>query len=248
MFRRTILHDAPPQSPPPLAPTNRSSLWREIDALAQVPRLVAASRRLSQVPRGRAQVVAVPGFAAPEATLAPLSAYLRMLGHEVSPWGLGRNRGKPEADLERLLPKLEERAARSDRPLVLIGWSLGGLIAREAARRRPDLIMGVASYGAPIIGGPTYTIAAGYFGRRECARISQLQQELDVDSPILVPAAVVFTKRDRVVSWSACIDHTSPRAEHIEVSSGHTGMGLDPDVWEAIAQRLAQWAPERPRA
>jgi hypothetical protein len=67
-------------------------------------------------------------------------------------------------------------------------------------------------------------------------------EELDVASPISVPITAIFTRRDGIVSWRACIDRTSPEVRHVEVFSTHIRMGFDPDVWRVIAERLAPTA------
>jgi hypothetical protein len=113
------------------------------------------------------------------------------------------------------------------------------VIARETARTVPHAVSRVITYGTPAIGGPTYTLGAQAFGRAESERIRTMITELDRQNPIPVPITAVFTRRDRVVSWPACIDRTSPDVEHVEVRSTHAGMGLDPDVWQLVASRLA---------
>jgi hypothetical protein len=91
-----------------------------------------------------------------------------------------------------------------------------------------------------VVGGPTHTIGARSYGPEESARISALVEELA--SPISVPITAIFTRRDGIVSWRACIDRTSPDVRHVEASTTHISMGFDPDVWRVIAQRLAPTA------
>ena len=99
------------------------------------------------------------------------------------------------------------------------------------------------TYGTPALGGPTFTSATRSFEAAPDRDGWKLVEQLDADSPIRVPLTVMFSRRDGVVAWQACIDRATPGAEHVEVSSTHIGMGVDPDVWSVVAGRLA--APGR---
>jgi pimeloyl-ACP methyl ester carboxylesterase len=127
-------------------------------------------------------------------------------------------------------------------PASLVGWSLGGVIAREVARRHPDAVRRVITYGTPV-SGPTYTTVARAYSRGPDPDGHREAQRLDRTNPIPVPLTVLFSRRDGIVSWQACIDHASPAAEHVEISSTHLGMGFDPDVWSIVADRLAAVPP-----
>jgi hypothetical protein len=236
-----ITHSNIPQSPPLTTPkATLRVLLDEWYTLAALPLLVARTPRLARIPQGNGSlVIDVPGWMSPEASMAPLRTFLRLKGHNAQGWGLGFNRGRPEADIVRLTEKVEAAAKKTGCPVSLVGWSLGGFIAREVARAVPKAVKRVLTFGAPIIGGPTYTIGARSFGARECQRISKLINEREQTSPITTPLTIIFTRRDRVVSWGACLDRCSPNVEHLEVNSTHIGMGLDPDVWSLIATRLA---------
>ena len=230
----------PPQAPRPVAPTGVEGLAAEWRTLLLPPRLLARAPRLARVPRGDGgPVIDIPGWKSPEAAMAPLRHYLRRQGHDARGWGLGVNTGNPERDVELLAPMVEELAERAGRPVALVGWSLGGTVARETARIAPHAVSRVITYGTPVIGGPSYTIGARAAGEAENARIRALVDELDRTDPIQVPITAIFTRRDRIVDWPASIDRTSADVEHVEVRSTHAGMGIDPDVWEVVAARLA---------
>ena len=94
------------------------------------------------------------------------------------------------------------------------------------------------TYGTPVIGGPTFTVGANKYGKEECQRIASLIDELDRDMPIAVPITAIFTRNDGTVSWPACIDRVSKRVTHIEVKSSHGSMGVDPDVWRIVGEKL----------
>ena len=128
---------------------------------------------------------------------------------------------------------------REHGPVSLVGWSLGGVVAREVAREHPDAVRRLITYGTPVIGGPTFTVGADAYGADECARITQLTETLDRTRPITVPVTTIYTRRDGIVTWQACLDHASRDVEHVEVGSTHLGLGVDPDVWSVVATRLA---------
>ncbi len=223
----------------PSGPPAGAALVAELVGGVAGLRLPAAAPRLARLPRGNGHVVIdIPGWKAPEITGAPLRGLLRALGYDARAWGLGTNTGSPERDA-RILAKAVTRAAGEHGPVSLVGWSLGGVIAREVARAHPDAVRRVITYGTPIIGGPTHTLGAGSFGVAEAERITARTEKIDREDPITVPITAIFTRRDGVVAWRACIDHHSPGVEHVEVYSTHLGMGVDPDVWEVVARRLA---------
>jgi pimeloyl-ACP methyl ester carboxylesterase len=203
-------------------------------------RFAGALPRLLGAPRGDGHtVVDIPGWKAPELSGAPLRAYLRALGYDARGWGFGTNTGDPRRDVDRLTRRVLELVEDGGAPLSLVGWSLGGVIAREVARRHPEAVRRVITYGTPIVGGARFTAVARAYGPQADGPARTVAERLDARSPIQVPLTVVFTRRDGIVAWEACIDHLSPYVEHVEVFSTHIGMGLDPDVWGLVAGRLA---------
>lgn len=221
----------------------RSPSWRKLVAEATSPleaaRLPAAVRRLRSMPRGDGHVVIdIPGWQAPEASGLPLRRYLSWLGYDARGWSFGKNLGDPARDAVRLTESVVDIVAESGRPVSLVGWSLGGVIAREVARQRPDLVRRVITYGTPVVGGPTFTAVAGSYTHEVREHASRVTERLDAQRPIRVPLTVIYSRRDGIVAWPACIDRVSPDAEHVEVRSTHVGMGVDPDVWSVVAERL----------
>jgi pimeloyl-ACP methyl ester carboxylesterase len=224
--------------PAPTGPPSMRSLARELAGPVELARLLRSAPWLAVAPRGDGQtVIDLPGWKAPEASSLPLRSFLRFLGYHTRPWGLGTNRGTPERDAEQLADALAARSGEP--PVALVGMSLGGTVAREIARAVPERVACVVTLGSPVIGGPTPTIGARTVGRDECARLDALARRLDAEQPIQVPITTVYTRRDGVVDWRACIDHASPHVEHVEVRSTHLGLGVDPDVWSTVAHALA---------
>jgi alpha/beta superfamily hydrolase len=221
-------------------PSSRSALIELGSGLAAI-RIAGALPRLLAAPRGDGHtVVDIPGWKAPEVSGAPLRAYLRFLGYDATSWGFGTNTGDPRRDAQRLSRRVRELADQSGSAVSLVGWSLGGVIAREVARRHPDVVRRVITYGTPVVGGPRFTAVARAYDATTSVAAEAVAERLDAESPIQVPLTVVYTRRDGIVAWQACIDRSSPDAEHVEVASTHIGMGVDPDVWGVVADRLAR--------
>ena len=108
-------------------------------------------------------VMVVPGFGFGDLAMTALRRQLRKAGFTDLKWGLGTNKGDVPSLLPRLIDQLERAVAAHEQPIRLVGWSLGGYLAREAARERPDLVNQVITLGSPIKGGPKYTAAASAY-------------------------------------------------------------------------------------
>jgi hypothetical protein len=217
------------------------SLWAtagEALAPAELFRLAAATNRLRKLPRGEGRpVVLVPGMGATDASMQLMRQFLRNLGHDARSAGLGRiHRGVPEL-VERLTERTVEVHGAADRPVALVGWSVGGIMAREVARLRPDLVARVITFGSPIAGGPAGTVMHFRYSDEELEQIAAAMEDRRA-TPIQVPVTAMWSRRDGVAAPRACIDRESPDVENVEVSSTHLGMGVDPDVWSVIATRL----------
>jgi len=171
--------------------------------------------------------------------MLPIRNYLRWLGYDSRTWGLGTNRGDVESDVERIIESAISAADETGRPVSFVGWSLGGVIAREVAREIPELVSQLVTFGSPVVGGPSHTLAARSYSAEARYRAEQRIEELDRDNPLAVPITAIFTRRDGVVNWRACIDRKTAGVKHIEVGSSHVGLGIDPDVWQATAEALA---------
>ncbi len=231
----------------PSGPPATRTAFGELGAALDAARLVGAAPRLLTAPRGDGHlVVDIPGWRAPELSGAPLRTYLRRLGYDARGWGFGTNTGDPRRDVRRLASRLLDLVEEKGEPASLVGWSLGGVIAREVARLHPDAVRRVITYGTPVTGGAAHTTIARAYGRGTDADAELVARRLHAADPIRVPLTVVFSRRDGIVSWQACIDHATPGVEHVEVSSTHLGMGFDPDVWTVVAERLSRPEVTRP--
>lgn len=237
--------------PKDLRPPSRWELLREGRVVFERLVLLAmVSRVRASAPLGSGQpVMVVPGFATDDAWTARLRRFLTSIGYEVRGWGLGRNGGQVPSLIPKLADRTERLAHTAGVPVRLIGWSLGGYLAREAARERPELVERVVTLGAPVVGGPTYTASApmylkkGYDLEEIAATVLERERR-----PITAPVFAVYSRSDGVVAWRACIDtFDNPRVQHHEVASTHLGMVNSPRVFGLVAELLARPLPNLPR-
>jgi pimeloyl-ACP methyl ester carboxylesterase len=222
-------------------PPHPSRIIREIRGLVELPRLLFRFPELARQPRGDGQpVILLPGYGAGDASTAILKGYLRLLGYRARGWGLGRNTGVTTELLPRILKRVSSLARRSNQKVGLIGWSFGGYLARELARERADLVGQVITLGTPVIGGPKYTVVANWY-RDRGIDVDAIAAEVELRNRIsfTTPVTAIYSRRDAVVAWQACIDQNALNVEHVEVRTTHFGLGFSPDVYKIIAQRLA---------
>src|SRR5215208_986608 len=194
-----------------------SGLFREARGLIELPRLLLRFPGLARQPRGDGRpVLVLPGYGAGDGSTAILKTYLRLLGYRAGGWRLGRNSGDVAGLLPRILKRMASLARRSDGQVTLIGWSMGEYLARELARERPDLVRRVITLGTPVIGGPKYTVAAASYRKRGididviAAEVEQRNRMANLE----VPVVAIYSRRDAMVAWQACIDSLTPNIEH----------------------------------
>ena len=144
-------------------------------------------------------------------------------------------------EFPRLLKRILSLSRKAQHEIPIIGWSLGGFLAREIARERPDVVQRVITLGTPVIGGPKYTVVAHAF-RRRGIDMDAIEAEIEARNRISLrtPVTAIYSRADAIVAWEACIDRATLNIEHIEVRTAHIGFGFCPEVYKIIAQRLAQ--------
>src|SRR5918992_2094812 len=228
-----------------LKPPHRLELFREARVFVELPRLMLSFPDLARQSRGdRQPIVILPGYGAGDGSTILLQLYLRFLGYQVHGWGSGRNTGNVAELLPWILKRLISFSASSGQEVSIIGWSLGGYLAREAARERPDLVRQVITLGTPVIGGPKYTAVARAY-RRRGVDVDALTAEVESrkQTCLRTPVTAIYSRADGIVAWQACIDRAAVNVEHIEVTTTHLGFGFSADVYKIIAQRLAENRP-----
>ena len=230
-------------------------LTEPVRGLVDLAALLVAAPWLATAQRGDGHgVLVLPGLLASDTSTFPLRSYMRWLGYDVRGWDLGRNRGPTEEVLAGLPRALLSHARRTGRPVSLIGWSLGGVYARELARRHAKHIRQVITLGSPfaLTDSPRQSRAHGPYQRLSHLHAdgTQLPTPEQRARPIGVPSTSVHSRRDGIVSWQACVESETQRHQNVEVRCSHLGFGVDPATLWLIADRLAlppgQHPPFRP--
>jgi pimeloyl-ACP methyl ester carboxylesterase len=210
--------------------------------------LLASAPWLRQLPAGDGHpVVVFPGLAAPDFTTAPLRRFLRDRGYAPQPWAQGFNFGPREGVLESCIARIKDLHARHDRKVSLIGWSLGGIYARELAKQLPDLVRCVITLGSPFAGHPRATNAWRVFELVSGQSAHDPERLAEVRRPPPVPTTSIYSVTDGVVAWQCSLNPDLPHTENIRLHASHVGMGMNPLALYVIADRLHQpegaWKP-----
>jgi pimeloyl-ACP methyl ester carboxylesterase len=197
-----------------------------------------------------------------DSSLGLMARHLRRLGYRTYRSLMHANVGCTQAASDTLERRIEAIAIKRDRKVTIVGHSLGGLLARGIAARRPDLIDGIVTLGSPILApGAAHPILlfdlslvvalrrAGLGSMMgadctsgECARLSWEQSQAKLDRSVAFTS--VYSRRDGVIDWRSCLD---PAAKTVEVSTSHLGMALDPVVYDIIGRTLADNRARRER-
>jgi len=223
-------------------------------ALLELASLVPGHLFLKRAPRGDGHpVITLPGYRSDDTAMLAMRRYLERWGYAPYPWGLGTNLGigYQRIDYEqRMLGKLESIVEKHGAPATLIGWSQGGVIAREVTKQRPDLVRQVVVLGSPLADAPEATTVFRIFRRTTAEEItSELMSVMrEVASPVRnVRCICIYSGSDGIVSADIAQDLVSPNVENIRVTSSHLGMVVNPMVLFIVADRLAQpeddWKP-----
>jgi pimeloyl-ACP methyl ester carboxylesterase len=235
-------HDVPP------------SAWLlalELRAFWEFGALLPAWPLLVRAPRGDGHAVMVfPGLSANDATTVPLRQYLQSLNYKPWGWEQGFNFGPRAGVLEEARDSLARTFETTGRKVSLIGWSLGGVYARELAKELPHMVRGVITLGTPFAGSHRATNAWRIYELTSGRNVERESESYDLPAAPPVPTTSIYSRSDGVVAWQASIQAPSAahaQTENIEVLASHIGMGVNPSAWWAVADRLAQaegqWKP-----
>ena len=216
---------------------------------------------------GAPPVIVVPGLWASDSTMWVLRRFLTKCGYDTQGWGLGRNtagqgwageiadlsdgwaigerdrpnngEGSVPALSDQFSAEVKRRSEALGRPIALVGWSLGGYLAREAARDHPAHVSAVITLGSPLIGGPKYSFVNKRFRRRGLDVDWIAEQTIKRhDTSIQCPVVSIYSKHDAIVHWSASIDRWTPQATHYEVNCTHTAYGFHAPSFRIIKSEL----------
>lgn len=224
-----------------LTPPSPFLLMLEARAFGEFASLLLSRPFMGSLPRGDGHpVLVIPGFGGSDAGTRPMRKVLGRLGYDVHGWGQGRNLGMRTHIRERMRLKLHELSESSGRKVSLIGWSLGGVFAREFARHAPERVRRVITLGSPINGHPQANNVDALY-----RWVNGGAQKVDWEGfqrrrvPPNVPCTAIYSKTDGIVAWRCCLEEEAPNTENVEVQASHFGLGVNPQVIRVIAQRLA---------
>ncbi len=225
---------------------------------AEVPRaiaeraLLAASRSLlASAPEGDGHpVIVLPGFFAGDGSTGVLRGFLRSRGYYVHGWRLGRNTGPTKRILDGLEARFKAVSELHGQKCSLVGWSLGGMFAREIARETPEAVRQVITLGTPFQMASLSQLGAGRLYAAMSTRhdpSAKTIEDLRRAPALAVPSTAIYSRSDGFAPWQVCQDGHGPLRESIEVFGSHSGLGHNPAVLAILADRLAQptgtWTP-----
>jgi len=234
----------PTGSPERLKPPSVALLLAEARSVFEFNASVLLSPLLMQAPKGDGHpVLVLPGLLASDLSTAPLRRYLKHLGYQVFAWELGRNLGGVYRMRDKLRRRLDAVHAATGRKVSLVGWSLGGVYARDLALHAPAQVRRVITLGSPFTGDVTATNARRIYEKLSGEELTEVRLEdlkpLGGDLP--VPTSSIYSRTDGIVNWRTSQVAPSPTAENIEVLlASHIGLIVNAAVLWAIADRLAQ--------
>jgi pimeloyl-ACP methyl ester carboxylesterase len=239
----TPIEASEPQATGRLRPPALSLLLAEVRGIFEFNASLMLSPLLMSAPRGDGHpVLTLPGFLASDLSMAPMRRYLKELGYDAYAWNNGRNIG----GILRMRSALRDRLAAvhtaTGRKVSVIGWSLGGVYARDLALLAPDMVRSVVTLGSPFANDIRATNATRLYEALSGEAVednAELRTALAGDLP--VPATSIYSRTDGVVNWRTCILRPSDTAENIEVYlASHIGLGVNAAALWAVADRLAQ--------
>jgi triacylglycerol lipase len=234
-------------------------LWRESGAAREAAALLQSSvwRGAGVKPGDGRPVLLIPGFLAGDGSMATMTRWLRATGYHTRRAGIRANVACSEHACARLEKRLEGFAEATGQRVVLIGQSRGGVFARALAVRRPELVSGIVTLGAPTVAQlrvhPVVLAHVGLVAALGTGRVpgmltwrclrgaccKRFREDLAGDFPPEVGYVALYSRTDGIVDWRACLD---PAAEQIEVRASHVGMGLNASVYAEVGHALAAFA------
>lgn len=221
-------------------------------ALLELAACLPAYPFLRRAPTGDGHpVLVLPGFMASDFSTRTLRRFLRDRGYPAHGWRLGRNLGPGPERAAAMVERLRELHGRYGRRVSLVGWSLGGIYARELARRFPSLVRLVITLGSPFRNVEATSLPRFLRAVVDRRRLpDEASYRALLAAPIAVPSTAIYSRTDAIAAWQSCRETEGPLSESIEVESSHFGMGHHPVVLLTIADRLAQpegtWRPFTP--
>lgn len=225
-------------------PPSLFKLLLEARAPWELAALMASRRWLDRIPKGDGHPVLVfPGMLATDISTVPMRRQLERFGYTPYAWKCGRNVGPQLGTIRRLIDRVERLYSRHKTPVSLVGWSLGGLYAREIAKVVPEHVRCVVTLGSPVNGDARGTNVWRVFQHLN-GELPDEKIRKRIHTPPPVPTVSIYSRSDGVVGWQSALNPQHPLCENIEVFASHLGIGVNPLALAALADRLAQ-QPEK---
>ena len=183
-------------------------------------------------------VMLLPGFATHPIRMRYMARLLERAGHKVKRWGLGFNFGPTEDNVSYLERRLVEVHERYGREVYLVGWSLGGLFARELAKRRSDRVAKVITMGSPFSGDPRANNAWRAYQFVTGHRVDRPPIETDIGAKPPVPTVAVWSPRDGIVSPRSACGRECERDRAVALRCTHMGFTYSPEAIGAVLREL----------
>ena len=226
-----------------LRPPSLFLMLAEARGLFELNSSLLLSPLLLRAPKGDGHpVLALPGFLASDLSMAPMRRYLTELGYDTHAWNMGRNLGGVASKRGALRDLLRRIHDQTGRKVSLLGWSLGGVYARDLALQMSDMVRSVITLGSPFANDIRATNATRLYEALSGEAVDdnpEIREAIAGDLP--VPATSIYSRTDGIVNWHTSLLRPSERAENIEVYfASHIGLGVNPAALWAVADRLAQ--------
>ena len=227
-----------------IAPPSRMLMLLESSVLAEYGALLMSRPAMARLPNGDGHpILVMPGFGAGDLSTHAMRQVLRRKGYRTYGWNQGRNLGMRDIVWTRLRRRLQGIVERNQGKRVsLIGWSLGGIYARELAREWPELVRQVITMGSPINGRLDANNAVALFNliNRHDGSGTDWEEFQRRREPPPVPCTAIYSRRDGVVAWQCAVEEAAPNTCNIQVNASHIGLGFNPRVMRVLANRLAR--------
>jgi pimeloyl-ACP methyl ester carboxylesterase len=220
-------------------------LLAEGRALFEIGFGLAVAPALRLAPKGDGHTVLVlPGFMASDRSTAHLRDVLKKLGHNATGWDMGRNLGGIGRMRQALQDKLAHLHKESGRAVSLVGWSLGGVLARDMALAMPAQVRQVITLGSPFngdIGANNVKRLYETLAKESIPARTKPDALTRLAGDLGVPASAIYSRTDGVVNWRTCLLTPNHHAENIEIlGASHLALGFHPAALWAVADRLSQ--------
>lgn len=227
-----------------LKPPSKLLFAMELRAIPELGGFLASLPLLTALaPRGDGHpVLVLPGLVTSDRSTVALRTFLKSKGFDAHGWDLGRNYGPVPRIEKGIVDRLVALNEKTGRKVSLVGWSLGGIYARQLAKMMPERVRQVVTLGSPFNGDPRATNAWKLYEFTSGHKVADREHHMggSIAEPPPVPTTAIYSRSDGICAWRSCVELETAIAENIEVEASHCGLGHHPAAVFAVADRLAQ--------